>query len=302
MATHNGEAYIKQQIESILTQSMQDYVLYICDDCSDDATWDIAMRYAQKYPGRIIASRNEYPSGSAKTNFFQMMSVVKDDYVMLCDQDDVWKPDKIEVTLEKMQELETATPDVPILVHTDLTVVDETMRVMFPSYKTYMKSKTGDKPFGRRLIQNAVTGCTVMYNRALARYLLEMPEFMMMHDWWLMLIAAAFGKIGFYPQQTLYYRQHNSNDIGMSYIRSWEYKCHKLRHREEMREALDGTYRQAKSFLQMFSNCIPAEIAPVLRQYGQMPEKTKRGRLATILRLGTYKDSLLRNIALFLFV
>lgn len=303
LACYNGEKFIEAQLQSILVQSVGDYTLYIRDDCSTDRTWNIVQTYAEKFPDKIITAQNEAPSGGACENFFKMMGTLRDDYVMLCDQDDVWHNDKIETTLACMKALEARhAPNTPLLVHTDISVADEEMQVTIPSYKTYMKSDTGDKPFARRLIQNSVTGCTAMYNRALAEYPLPPAEGVMMHDWWLMLVAAAFGHMEYCPQSTLLYRQHRENDIGMSYVRSLRYKAHKLLHPGEMKQALAGTWRQAACFLDLFGAALPQELEKTVRAYSEMPGKSKFAKWAALLETGAYKDSLLRNIALFLVV
>ena len=101
LASYNGAPYIAAQIDSILQQTFRDFMLYIRDDCSNDGTWEIVQAYAAKEPDRIVALQNEENSGSAKHNFFKMMQEHQDNYVMLCDQDDVWHPDKIEKNRDK---------------------------------------------------------------------------------------------------------------------------------------------------------------------------------------------------------
>ena len=107
LATYNGERYIAGQIESVLAQTYQDFKLYICDDKSTDGTYSIITEYAARYPGKIIATQNEVNSGGAKFNFLNMMVEFNDDYIMLCDQDDVWLPNKVEVSLKKITEMES---------------------------------------------------------------------------------------------------------------------------------------------------------------------------------------------------
>ena len=116
LATYNGEKYIAGQIESLLSQTYKDFKLYICDDKSTDDTYSIITDHALKNPAKIIASQNEINAGGAKYNFIKMLMERKadlamplgqddaDDYIMLCDQDDVWLPDKIENSLKKIKE------------------------------------------------------------------------------------------------------------------------------------------------------------------------------------------------------
>ncbi|HAN43841.1 MAG TPA: glycosyltransferase family 2 protein, partial [Ruminococcaceae bacterium] len=117
MAAYNGEKYIGEQIESILRQTYKDWRLIILDDCSTDSTADIAMEYSKKYSGKIKFYRNSKNSKSAKNAFFELFKHSESDYIMLCDQDDVWKENKIEITFNKMLESEKAYgKELPILV------------------------------------------------------------------------------------------------------------------------------------------------------------------------------------------
>ncbi|MDD4782006.1 MAG: glycosyltransferase, partial [Tissierellia bacterium] len=124
LASYNGEKYIGEQIESILNQTYQDWFLYIKDDCSIDNTLDIALEYERKYIDKIKVIKSDIPSGSAKNNFFSMLPYSQNDYIMTCDQDDIWLPNKIELTFNKMKDVEKENSNIPILIHTDLKVVD----------------------------------------------------------------------------------------------------------------------------------------------------------------------------------
>ena len=174
MAVYNGERYLSEQIDSILAQSHSEFSLHIRDDASSDNTWDILTKYEQRYPDKIKISRRDRDnnSGSAKHNFLGMMVNIKDDYIMLCDQDDVWLPDKIKKTFEKMKEMEGKYgTETPIMVHTDLQVVDQDLKILNPSYKQAMNSNFNRTDFHQVLIQNILTGCTAMYNRSLSSYM-----------------------------------------------------------------------------------------------------------------------------------
>ena len=137
------------------------------------------------------------------------------DYVMFCDQDDVWHPDKVRLTLRLMEQVETDL-SLPVLVHTDLRVVDGELREMDPSFQHY-SGLDGHRPsLPQLLVQNVVTGCTVMINRSFGAAGLPPGGGgdMLMHDWWLALIAAAMGRAVFLDRATIDYRQHGGNVVG----------------------------------------------------------------------------------------
>ena len=136
MATYNGEKYIEEQLESLLEQTLQNFKIFIQDDCSQDKTIQIIQDYQRKYPDKIFFGINKKNTGSAKHNFFNLLLHYKDDYIMLCDQDDVWNADKIEITFNEMKRMEKLHgQQTPILVHTDLTVVDSDLKVINSSFK-----------------------------------------------------------------------------------------------------------------------------------------------------------------------
>jgi len=304
MGTYNGQAYIAEQVKSILDQSHQDFVLHINDDVSTDQTFDIAQQFASEFPEKITVTQNPVNSGCAKHNFIDLMIRIKDDYVMLCDQDDVWLPDKIELTLKEMQKMEFQYgSSTPILVHSDLRVVSEDLSsVISPSFRKAMGADYTRVKLREQIIQNTLTGCTAMYNRSLANMIEREPEFMVMHDWWLMLMASAFGKIGVLDNQTVLYRQHNNNVVGAFDVRTLSYKINKLRRFAEIKKALNETYLQAGSFLNSYKYRLTNEQIQLLETYCQMPNMNKLMRWQTLCRLGTWKHGLSRKIACFLYI
>ena len=304
MTTYNGEQYLAEQIESVLAQSVSDFALYIQDDCSTDNTWCVLQKFAKREHERIILSKTEENTGNPKYNFYSLMSHIRDDYIMLCDQDDVWLPDKIEKTLTKMRELEEKNgSDTPLLVHTDLVVVDGDLSVISQSFKSAMNANYNRTRLRDQLIQNTLTGCTALYNRALAELIMtQVPAYMVMHDWWLMLVASAFGHIGHIDDATVLYRQHNKNEIGAKDVRTLRYKVNKLINYRDMKEAINSTYQQADSLLYYYSNTLSSEQIDLLRIYCRIPTMNKWNRWRTICRLGVLKNGMARKIANFIFI
>ena len=199
-------------VDSILTQTHRDFVLSVRDDGSVDDTWEILQSYDDP---RIRLLPDRTPSGSAQGNFFRLLLQSSARYVMFADADDVWLPDKIERTLTAMRRLEAeAGEDVPILVHGDLIVANEDLSVRAPSLFRYEGLSPERCSLRQLLAQNNITGCTVMVNRAACDLVRDIPAEAVMHDWWLGLIAAAFGRIGVIEQPLMYYRQHGDNAVG----------------------------------------------------------------------------------------
>lgn len=298
MAAYNGEKYIAEQIESILCQTEQDWELIIQDDCSADRTFEIAETYARRYPGRIRALQRETPSGSAQNNFFSMLSFADSEYIMFCDDDDVWRPNKICTTLSAMKQLETAYGcKVPLLVYTDLCVADTGLKIISPSMMRTQKLDPGRRSFSNILIQNNVTGCTMMVNRSLLDLAARqgLPQHAVMHDWWLALIASALGQIGFVPEATILYRQHESNQVGAKNAGSFFYNLDLLTHGKATRQSLHAAYRQAEEFLEHFSMLLSEDQKRLLRDFAFIPTFRKWKRLDIIRKNGFWKTGFFRK-------
>jgi hypothetical protein len=215
----------------------------------------------------------------------------------------VWLPSKIEITLAKMQVMEAEHgADTPLLVHTDLRVVDEKLETVSPSYKAAMNADYSKTKLRNLIIQNTVTGCTAMYNRALAELIIGTPQYMVMHDWWLVMVASAFGSIASLEGQTVLYRQHSGNEIGAKDVRTLRYKINKLINYSEVKEAIRITYLQAQSFLGLYESKLSSEQKALLSIYCDIPNHCKLVRWITICRLGVLKNGIARKIANFIFI
>lgn len=303
LAAHNGERFIAEQIESVLRQSDTDWFLRIRDDCSTDATLAIALDYARRHPDRISVEQRHENSGSARQNFLEMLSASRAPFVMFCDHDDVWHEDKIALTRAKMQTLEAEWgADVPLLVHTDLVVTDAALRVVAPSMMRAQQLDGSQSRLPRLLAQNVVTGCTVMVNRPLIDLADEPYDDVVMHDWWLALIAAAFGHIGFVDVPTVLYRQHGANVVGARPSRSPAYKIGRLLDRRGVTRSLRDSVAQAAAFLSHFGARLEPEQVEMLQAFASIPQLGKPARIAVLRRHDLWKNTLVRRVGQLLYV
>lgn len=214
MATYNGERYIKAQIESLLCQTYRDWHLIARDDGSMDKTVNILCEYKKRFPGRISILENKERLG-ASLNFGESLKKSTASYVMFCDQDDLWLPEKIKMSFDRMLELEAKYgKEKPLLLFTDLTVVDKELNVMAKSFWEYEGLNPDNTTINRLLIQNVVTGCTTIMNKKLKDLSIPIPPDAIIHDWWTALVASVFGHIEYIRVPTVLYRQHGRNDVG----------------------------------------------------------------------------------------
>lgn len=298
LASYNGEKYIAEQIESILNQTEKNFCLYINDDCSTDNTFKIAKEYEKKYPDKIKVTKNDKNSGSAKYNFINMMIEHKDKYVMLCDQDDIWIPNKIEITLKKMLEFENRYgKETPILIHTDLKVVDASLNEISNSSKNYLCANYNKTKLNNLIIQNIVTGCTVIYNKALAKLILYPNGFIVMHDWWIALIASAFGVVNHCDEHTVLYRQHGDNSVGARNMKSLKFILNYATKTQCIKKAIYETYKQSETFLCTYNSMLSYEQKNLLKEYSKLSHSAKLKKLNVFLKYKTFKNGFFRVVA-----
>lgn len=212
LCTHNGAEFLDRQLGSLLRQTLVPSELVVCDDASADSSLTMVYNYLKNAPFPVKVNRNSQPLGVV-ANYSQAISLCSGRYIALCDQDDIWFPEKLKHTMQRMKEAEKKYGNsVPLLVHTDLTVIDNAENITASSFFGLRKLKPFYRdPLKTLLFQNFVTGCTVLINRPLVEAALPVPDGAIMHDWWLALIAAARGNIIFIPQSTVYYRRHDNN-------------------------------------------------------------------------------------------
>jgi hypothetical protein len=217
LATYNGSRFIRQQVESIQRQSYGQWTLYIRDDGSRDDTVAIEQEIAAA-DHRIRLVQDTLGNQGAIGNFAALMEFSLEagaDYVFFADQDDVWLPEKVSLMLEAMRRLEVEVgKEGPILVHSDLSVVNDELEQRAESFMRYSKLMPVTDDLGVLLCQNRVTGCAAVINRNLLELASPLPKEVLMHDWWLAQLAAAAGRIGFVADTLVKYRQHGGNVLG----------------------------------------------------------------------------------------
>ncbi|MDN7043520.1 glycosyltransferase family 2 protein [Lactiplantibacillus plantarum] len=209
MSTYNGEKYLTEQIDSILAQTYSNWELVIRDDGSSDGTVQIVDDYVEQEERVRWFDENEDSSenlGPMKS-FFLMLETVESPYYMFCDQDDVWLPQKIEITYQEMLEIEVQTA--PCLVHTNLIITDSELHAL---EKGTREAKDSMRSL---LLTNDIVGCTVMINKNLRLFALnDLDSVRVMHDMWLGLLAAQFGVVSYIGTPSMLYRQHTGNVVG----------------------------------------------------------------------------------------
>ncbi len=302
MATYNGEKYIREQIDSILASNYQDFELFIYDDGSKDDTVPILRTYEEQNPSRVHVHQNEKNLGLVR-NFIEGLSKTTMDYVMFCDQDDVWKSNKIGITLKRMRNMEAQYgKGMPFAVFTDTSVVDSDLKELYPSFFKSNHLDPTKTDLSHLLMENKLIGCTVMINAALRKILQSnrMPLHAKYHDWWVALIAASFGKIGFVNESTLMYRQHGGNIVGGADFKS--YVKNRLQSLHQQKESILSLEKQAWEFVHLYGEQLSVEKRMIIQEFSELGEAGFLQKRQIILKKKYLKTGLVRNIGLLIII
>jgi len=292
LSTYNGEKYLKEQLDSLLAQTYKNIEIIVRDDGSSDGTLDILNTYDVVV---LDSSENVGPKKSFASLLEYAVQNTDSDYFMFCDQDDVWNQDKIENIYNRMLELESKYLDLPLLVHSDLEVVDENLVSIHKSFMYYQHIDAKQNKLNNLLIQNTVTGCTMMINRKLVEIALPIPKEAIMHDWWLGLVATKFGKISYLDETTIKYRQHVKNSVGAKQF-NFRYALDNINKANLLKDNIS----QAKAFLEMYRKNLDEETIQILDEFTALKSKSFYQRRKILLKHKLLKQGFIRNIGLLL--
>ncbi len=301
MATYNGEHYIKEQIDSILKNTWTSWRLWIYDDGSRDQTEAIVQEYVKTYPEKIHWKKNETNKGSA-INFLDGARKATGHYVMFCDQDDYWLPNKIEDTLSCMKQAQKQNgEEFPLTVFTDATVVNASLETLEQSFHQSSKLDTSKLDLPHMLMENKMMGCTMMLNRALLEKIKKFPKKVRMHDWWVGIVAAAYGKIIYLNQPTMLYRQHTNNVIG-STVFTKESVIQKASTWRNQKQALFDTQKQAACLYELVQDELDEDTKRIIYIFATLHKKNFIKRRKDIVQYRFWKTGLIRNIGVFFLI
>lgn len=293
LATFNGEAYLAQQLDSIMSQTFQDFRILIQDDGSCDRTLEIVRQYCAAYPEKILLCREKGPMGGAAQNFLSLTARASGAYAAFCDQDDVWLPDKLEASLAAIRQLEEEDGGTgPALVFSGVCPVNNNLEILpHPPVDSSISLE-----LSRLLVQNCASGCTMLCNRALYTRLGAYDSRILMHDWWALLVAASLGRVACLPRELVLYRQHGANAVGYTGRRTLAYWLRRAG-QEKLFQKKYGYYNQARLLEQRLGEELKAPEHAVLQDFLAIPEKRSKLRRIRALRAGGFrKDSAMAQV------
>lgn len=310
LATFNGERFLPEQLESIINQSYTDYSILASDDNSSDCTFEILRSYESVLGEKInVVQSNTH---SAKENFYNLLDMADAEYIALCDQDDFWESDRLKKSLKAVKRLERRYgKETPILVHSDLEIVDENLNLKNKKMSEltgiseaikyakeeskYLYTISTKESFSRYLVENNITGNTVIINKALLD-IYKRPKVSFMHDWWLGIIAFTFGKVGYLNECLVKYRQHGSNELGAK--NPLELGNIRKRNKQRIRENYDFMFAQVEEFLRLYKDELKKSRSAdtyyahkYLNAFANMKSKNRISKIRDILKYSFFKSS-----------
>jgi len=259
LSSYNGENYIREQLDSILSQQTA-VELLIRDDGSTDSTPDILREYAEKHSNiQVLYGENV----GVIQSFFALLQAADSTspYIALADQDDVWLPEKLARAQEMLAKQEQQSgASLPLVYCSAKKLVDEKLQPL-PNGIHYPEVHP---EFGNALVENMCTGCTCVFNGDLLRLLQgKVPEFTIMHDFWIYLVGTCFGKAIYDEESYVLYRQHGNNELGEASSLFENYKK-RIRNFKKHRWQLS---RQAESLLKCYGDSMPEENKSLVQRF-----------------------------------
>lgn len=264
LCTYNGEAFLREQLGSISGQTLLPDEVIVCDDNSSDRTCEMIKDFAASAPFRVSLFQNSDNLGSTK-NFEKVISLCSGDIIFLCDQDDVWMPEKIETIEAQFKN----NPEVG-LIFSDAELVGEDLLPLNKNLWDYTfpkrirrKARTGQF-YKVLLARNVVTGATAAFRSTFVPGFVPIPNHIpsLIHDGWIALVISVSAEIVFLDKPLIKYRQHPGQQLGIN---------HEFEKYGTMRERFSDAVKYLKSrkmMIEAFRDTL--DDYPALRHEGKI--------------------------------
>lgn len=217
LATCNGARYLHAQLQSLAAQTHRPTRLLLLDDGSSDGTQAVLEAWQERHPTWVEQLRAPPHRLGPTQAFHRLLQHTQAPYVALCDQDDIWWPERLATGLKVLQAQESDRAlgrDQPLLLHSDATLIDAAGVPLPQTLWEWHRVRRQAPSLWRLALRNEVTGCTVICNRALLKQALPIPEQAILHDWWLALIACRHRGLIRHNTSLLCHRRHGRNASG----------------------------------------------------------------------------------------
>lgn len=204
LATYNGSSYIDSLLTSLCFQTHHDFIVYIRDDASSDCTLEVILDHDLYKSNRIKIISDTKGNLGFKRNFIKILEKVEEEIVFLCDQDDIWHPEKLSGMISEFGKKLNQRCQ---LIYCRYYIVDEFLNILD-------ESKSQGKP-SDLVYENFIPGCCMAFNKKLLTEVLKYQQLNIYHDWLIGLVnLKEFGEFKFVEKSLVKYRQHSSNVLG----------------------------------------------------------------------------------------
>ena len=284
LSTYNGEQFLKPQLQSILEQESVRVQLQIRDDGSNDASKEILSSYTQQYAN--ISVSYGVNIGVIKS-FMKLLEQLPPDaeYIAFADQDDIWRTDKLVRAIDKIK-----AKTGPVMYCSCYRAVDERGELLWES-----KIPPGEITFCNAVIENITTGCTVVINKNLLRLLAADQvdcEKLVMHDWWVYMVATCFGHVIYDSMPLVFYRQHAGNVVGVKNgFTFWLGRLQRFLFQGQKNSRIS----QASEFLRIYQRSLSCKNADILTEFISYRQKGLFERAHYALGTPVYMQKRLDN-------
>ena len=297
LATWNGSRFIEEQLDSLFRQTCQNFRLIVRDDASSDSTLQIVEQYRSRHPERVLVRKNPSRQGACPT-FSLLAEESTAPYFAFCDQDDIWRADKLALELATAKSIEAKrSVDTPVLVYSDLELIGDDNQLLAPSVWKMKHVNPHRATFGSMQVQNVVNGCAMLGNRSLLLRGIPIPEEAFMHDFWFALVAVAFGVLGPLNDATVRYRQHQHNAMGAGNGLRITDAFRRLLVDPDFKHGLEKSRRQAGKFRERYADQLSTQQKGILQTWSRAPSLPIGVRQWTLYRSGLRRTSFLNTLA-----
>ncbi len=296
LATYNGERFVEEFLKHCPWPSGADIILR--DDGSSDDTLTIIQKFCAKQNIALIMLEGERLG--AKNNFAKTLECLEKPYFFFADQDDIWEKEKFSTLLQAMHELEASYGhDVPLLVYSDASLMNEDGQIFSNSYlKNAMIPYGWNEQFRNVLVMPHVPGCAMLGNKSLAKAALPIAKEAVMHDAWVLQVAAALGKVKEVALPLVRYRQHSVNVFGAKKRSVKDIIKRVLGGRKPKYENIVQSQRQAAALWQHCGHLMTKEDQILCKAWAEVTAKSWLERRIIYAKYGFKKAGLVHNAVL----
>jgi glycosyltransferase involved in cell wall biosynthesis len=306
MPTYNCAPWLDGVMASLLAQDFTDWRLIARDDKSTDDTGRQLAQWQDRLGSRMII----LPDSGVRNlgligNYNAVLTATNARWVMSADPDDVWLAGKMTRSAQAIREAEAALGDgVPLAICTDAAVVDSNRQPVAPSFWGWSRMDPSlMQALARVAMESVALGSTMMMNRALLTRALPIETGAAYQDWWLALVAVAFGRLVTLPETTILYRRHEVNATADPYGSTLVGALRRTVHspgapRRRLEKLVLQAAKQARSFVTRYGDGLKRPDVAALEALGKLPSLGLVERRLAVLRYGLWFASPIKNAGL----